>query len=864
MASQFQTDPELLGASQDQALSQKAKEIASRGETESGLAKSLNVLGSFYNLPAKLVYNLYAQSKGLPPVSFNPTIGMNLSDILEVRNPGLISDPSFQRGKGFYDFASSMALDPTSYLGGGKTAAGGAVKLLEGMGLATKSLFSGEKALVAARDILQGGEGSKVLFKSGDIVDPKLLTQALPESAKILKTSGVVDDAGKVVRDITPNMSLAEQVRQGYNGLTWAGLPIGGRAGQAKAIETVAKGYEGLLDKMPAVKNWLTTENQKFDAAEKILPGIGNLMRQASTPGSAEKIAGGMALKYAKRIKEALPDIYQARANRLGTTVQDVAKTMDKDGLDDEMRRLLHSFIEKKETADDVLRQGGFASERVRMPGKKGGAASIDYIVPVDKGVVEDMRPLIEWVKSEPFVANRLRTEGLGEAANSAKHLNAQVALIDDYAKRVAKSVPTVESANKAVRASSFLAKMIKAIQGTTRSYRADTSIEANALQHMRDMVLSDENTSLAEKAAALLTKDSRWIGNKFGDVLATGRRADIGSLIDNAKTVSEADALRSAKELAENFTKLLRQNDLFSGLSRKERREIFHGIKNVDLGKMFDDAAQTEAKNYYHFGIPVTEFTSMTEVAQRTAAIQFWDKTFESGLRSGVVDMVRPGQEVPKGFHRLDDMKFASVPDDIAKAYGKEPGGGYIYTMRDDLYQNLKDTGAYKIIKDPLKGIDKSVWDGILGVFDKMQGLWKSTTLFTTPAYFVRNFIDDTLRMAFEGSAYDLKARGMAASALSQFGDLPFWQGKGGEMKGLFGIADNFKLPTATGQNLSAKDIFKEFYDQGVMTSGAGPAGALGGKESVEKKLRRMGLLSGDQIETAKQLDGLRGQAEA
>lgn len=752
---------------------------------------------------------------------------------------------------------------------------GSAKNILAGIGVGTKAGEDGKIFLTATKDIshvvTEGGKPvDKILFKAGEAVDPAALTAAIPGAKSALSTTGILNDAGEVVKDLSFPSTLGGKIRAGdaalrigfevpFTKLGWHGPVIGGRENQAKAADYIGQKVKSALDKFPRIKAAFTSAQGAEKGVEDILgKAPAENLRSFHNQQFNEKKFLKESQELQKSIRSKAPEVIAARAARTGEPVESMIARAQGNPLPPEVDRILHTLRETSDNYAKVVAQGGLKSHDVLLsPKSPAGARASLAIVPkitkLDEGLLQDVRSLAEAHEAPGGIkeANRARTGILKKVSDEASHIAPDVSLRNDYAKLVAK--PSAETAEKVVLGvgkAGDLRKINEAVKGFSRSIQGSNAEDINLLRNQRQAILQGAEWTPEQKIATMLTRDARLLKNKIGDILEMGGRKDIDNLIKLETDPVAKETLLSSKNAASTWAKITKAKDLWKGLDREKTIAAVRAITPADL---FDKLNLKEIRNFYHFQAPVTEFVSKAEVGKRTAAIKFWDSTVSAGLDSGVMQVQKLGEPVPEGYKAIDFSKLSEVPTEIAakeKGESFEEAAKYHYVMREDLYNLLQHQGVIKAIEDPVGEIARGKgFENFLKPLDWITKWFKASALALSPTFYTRNLIDDFLKMSFEGSALDGAARGGASKILALHSPTPApWQHFKGD-------GNDLVFKTVTGDATGSK-LYQEFLDRNVMGTGVSQFGQLRDQETAEQYLRRYGILSGDKMATAKELD--------
>jgi hypothetical protein len=849
---------------------QKKKEAAEdlkwdlyyRKNTQSRLDKAAGILGMPFHLLNNIAYNV-SKGEELPDVPLFSSYAA-LSDTVEAINPLLRKDREWNQYKPAVNLVSSIALDPTTYMGfGAFTKAGKAAQLGKAAGVVSKVDKAGKVRHFTT--VLRGSQkGKKVITSLDELADlsriaGKKIDKAIEiteaTNPKLYKKLNKLGYGNKAIPKLPEKMS--DQIEQGYRSVVGfsanpfdeikGGVPLKGL--QSKTARKVEDFYRGVITDPGKVGSFV--RGKGIISPEKYLKAMGqdHIARVAQDFGKVNEAEIKKIFKQgvsdAKEIKQSVQAARLGEARKLGMNVDDYitkiggvdeATGLTKAETDDFVRLFHHGLPEEGTfkgsrfvfTPDEIVRNtdevADFSKNYIEGPWK----AVTDKIL--------DMRN--QRIKTTAMLQGFV--DDAGVAVYLAKNYTPQI----DMAANGAKLYDKV---------SSTLGSILKTVSGKGRIWKGVDPIDAERYRNIVMHVTTSKEFTQAEKIAMHLVKDSR-LGGTLDEIYKVGKSVDIDKRIAQARKAGDDslfEVLVSARKTAQDFDKVSSSPKLVGaadelGISTKEMKEL---ILDTNINDVAERAKDITMKDFYLKNLPVVNAFGQVEAAKRAKAFRAFNEIFTNSLENGgkgdgIVKVVGAADELGEGYvklnknmmtridpNALDELVAKGVLDKEFLEVAKRTD--LVYAMRKDIYDVMQNTKLFNAMLKPETIMTESFLKDIGKFVDGLNKFWRTTTLFPFPAFYVRNVIDEGLKYVIEFGPQRFKKDTIAASkAVKALGKNKAVDdvivSMGGKVQKADDILDDVLVTTILGESLTTEDILKIADDYNLLGYNIGKYGDL------------------------------------
>ena len=761
----------LQSLGEEEARKSLKQEIEYKQATQSTFGKVAGALGILYNIPNNFVYNRLAEGKGLPTVPITSSY-LDFSDTLEAANPTLRDSTDWKRWRPYMNFAASVGLDLSTYLtlgSGTVTKAGKINKILKSKKL-TPALDDVGKILT---------RGDEIIYTLGKNKDGKaiFLNKTLADIKKNKALYEKVRDTGYLKKEI-PKLgeTVAEKIAEGSSGMV-------GLTANPFAVFT----KEGITSKVPFRELQATIARKVGSQWGKLVSSdskIGELLRSGGVV-DLERILREAGLDEAantykdwdkipaKKFREATRMAANDAAELRGITQRIRAATGEVDNVADAATGFNRAEINAFTTAykyGDLGDNGRYSGKVFSL--KKGqivGSADeifTDLNKTLGKGWKEKYSEFFDKAL-DMSKRNKGRTAKIKDLEEA---VGFQTFLQKNYIKQLDLTRDLKKIINLTKKSSKILTNIMKTVGGSGRTWKGFSFDEVTKHRNKIMHILSkdDDVFSVAEKGAAWLLNDQRLSkGNHtLEDIISLGERADIDDLMQRALKAGDDDTfemLESAKKVRANYDQLrnkkwVKQTAEGEKLKTEEVAKVLDDIKKVNTNDLMGKVSDEVIDDFYLNNVPALDFFTELEVQQRTSSLKFLDNLFNVGMGHdvGAIKLGKKGEQIA-GFKEVNIPRMFKVTDqkvaEIAAKTGQKLNRAdeYKYFMRDEIWEAFNASGLKKMVNNPSKAVDVGWGNEVKKWYDDFNTLWKVTTLFAFPAFYIRNVIDNGIKTLVE-----------------------------------------------------------------------------------------------------------------
>jgi len=864
----------------NKARKELKQDIEHREVTEPTFLKVLGKIGSAFNVPLNIAFNVNAKKLGMEKVPLFSS-HLQLSDALEAANIDLRENLEWQRYKPYINFLAPIFGDITTYLApGAKTVAGKIAAMAKGGKIAPALDAAGAIAKTANNEILytigKRADGT-IQYLNNTPVD-------IIKNKTLYKT---MDELGYLKTDIPKlGATMAERIKEGQQGAIAFELnPLGAfnkggatakiipfATAQAKIAEKFGKGWEtvvksaGMTGKSLRLSGLIKLE----DYLRKVgLENVANSVRDLEiVPASAMD-------NFMKEAK-----IEQGVIKNIADKIHTVYKPLDPlDPILDDAVGLTRKEMDAFNIAAKYGSMGTDGKYAARIFNIKNGDIVDDYKMGfadfediLGKNWRTTHKELIDYAVD---VGQKVKKDTTGKYREVLDKAGISAFTQSDYIKQIDWGTLTKQGKEKIIKSSKLLNRVINTIFSKGRTWKGFSLEEVSKHRASIYNILAKSNQDFtdAEKVAALFLTDQRlaYGNHTIGDLVSLGSKSDIDKKIKEALDVGD-DALfetyESAKKLAEKWDEIKDSNYVKAwakeaGVGETGIRVMLEEAKKVNTTDLISRAKNTLIDDLYLTNHPALNYFNKIDTSQRIKAVNFMNDLVVDGKKAGIIDLVEEGKKFA-GYKKINLPGFATLSDNKLVELGLAPGKKYNMVMRDDVWQSFKASNLEKFVRDPSSVLDPHLGTMLKEWYLGMEKLFKSTTLFLFPAYYIRNVIDNTIKTLVEyiihgnphEMLFDMRKAVRIVNKNRKDLQSDVYQAMVGLAKGEVKDTDII-LKDAVGKEWTAKELWGAFLDNDIMGRGVREYGILNKNSTVEllRKLEKEGVVDLSKIQVAQKL---------
>jgi hypothetical protein len=833
-------------------------EVKNTQETTGGFWKAVGHLGILFNIPNNIRYNSAAEKQGAEKRSiFDPTTTWTQTAMMQ--NPTLVDDTEYQKNRVFKDIGAGLLLDPSTWFTlGAKGLAKVAADSIKGAGIMVETAEAGKAAyrLKAAKDITL--EGGKVI-KAGEIIDRNQLKTFAPKIHQQLTDLEASRSAPITSKTLDPSLSLKEQFSEGQrsflqfrfsNGKAFllsdeTTASVFNKAGET-ADAAIAKLPDGITTPIRNVNEsvkgklgewktkWFTSSKESVAELEAMSPKIGEAIRDYDDMAYYSKRFGKEAGDVQRKTKDLARQGYEqiiASPNNYGHTIDTIAEDIKRidplDGLLPEHRQYFHYFYEHPDKVDDVIKTGFITVGKASIKGGKGDALVIKEVskkIEIPQSISENpkFRELADYYADLSRKSGGVgTTETLMSEAGKA---GVKVAILKNWTKRLVngKDQKAFTVNGKPLRG--LASELSKIIGSEGRKYRTSTTLEANRMMTATREVMGNDKFDDTDRLIAAFSTDTKIHDMTVGEVMEIYKRKDfqkmLGDAADDAKTNGDFfryETLRAIDDFGSNRTAFKMTGEMNTKVLPKAQVDaLLKQIDNKRIGDVFKKAENEidwkTVQNSYNMNVSAVNFSGNFEVTHRVAALKVYAEVYNYGLKSGLVKIAKAGASPGKDYVAVKGPA-SLVSFERATEYMQEAGiagdaGDMRYYIQKDLWDKLQNTPVGKVFSDT--GTE-TITGKALQAYDILLSTFKKHTLLYFPSFYIRNFIDDSVRTAV---AMDMSTGIESLGTAKNF--MKYIKDDGLDLSAA--AADGFHgITTASGEFIDAERLYKIARQSGI-----------------------------------------------
>jgi hypothetical protein len=840
-----------------------AEEIEQKRVSETGLSKFLGHLGILYNIPQNIAYNVAAESKGLPKVGLLDT-HLEFSDAVEAFAPEARENDSWRFSKPLVNVLAPIALDASTYV----TAGAGAV---------TKTGKVAKLAKVLGT-IEDGGKTVVNLSKA----------KKFPTIFKKLKALGYVDEASKplkVMEAVAPTKS--GRILQGYEGIVniFGKTPF--KKQQAKVADVVSD----------ATKNFFTGNSEIAKIIrQKGLHNVATYVRNNTSMTSFANHLDGLHNAPHQHFRRAFKDFQEdakliddwVMANR-GKNSR-IASKIDGSQIKGLSKKEVDDIVMVRQYGIDAFDEEGRIVKTLERVGENGQVEKVgDHIVyEADKAFLNEAKKLTKQL-SERRLQSMKQAERLKEITDNIGY---DVFYRDNYFRQMNIEALKGKKGIRMKAVSKPVEDLINTFSGSGRNWKGASGsiLDAEYTNAYAKQALTSKDFDDYEKIALTMLRDGRFrkSGNTIEEIYKLGASPNMRKMKQAALEANDQSLFEfyvSAETLAKDLDKMRRSKKLYKVADSMNTtpQAVFDKIKKVNASDVMERAKGQMLDEMYVKDIPFVDTIASTETKMREKSARAFESMITEGLDSGEVIAVKAdvnvpltGDVIPEGFTPIDmgaksylrPQKVQELLDrGIIDASRHTSGSEYIYAIRSDIAEVMKNSEMSKWLSAPESAIDGNAMKFLGKYIKEINNLWKATTLFPFPAYYVRNTIDNFNKVVLESNPIEaiehMKNSNKIAKVIASGEWIDDVKSLGDDAQE---IMNKVVVTGADGKKYKGSDIAKILDDFNIIGNPGGKHGILTDNpiKNFRERLTEMGLYNGQRKQVLDAMESVKGEGES